>query len=181
MGRVGGSLRSAKGLCFLAIDPTLTYARAMLALQSLSALPIKHAGKRIWRRYRAVPRRWRWPFSVVLGLFLIVILSNVLFQSNTRSELFEFRLTPGTEDSITKFVNPGQNATVSWSLIESRDGQPQIEATVDGPGLRRDDVHTGLNGSISFKGGFSRERYGFFMRNISHSASGVWRITWSLR
>ena len=153
----------------------------MPAPGSISGAPIKQAGKRVWRRYRAVPRRWRWPLSFLLGLFLLVILSNVLFESTTRSELFEFRLAPGAEDSVTKFVNPGQNATVSWALIESDDGQPQIEAAADGPGLRRDDVRTGLNGSISFKGGFSREEYGFFMRNTSETASGVWRITWSLR
>lgn len=153
----------------------------MPALTSISGASIKQAGRRVWRGYRAVPRRWRWPFSFLLGLLLVVILSNVLFESNTRSELFAFRLAPGAEDSVTKFVNPGQNATVSWALIESEDGQPRIEAAADGPGLRRDDVRTGLEGSISFKGGFSREEYGFFMRNVSQTASGVWRITWSLR
>ncbi len=153
----------------------------MPALASISGASIKQAAKDTWRRYRAVPRRWRWPLSFLLGLFLLVLASNLLFESTTRSELFEFHLAPGTEDSVTKFVNPGQNATVSWTLLESENGQPRIEAAADGPGVRRDDVRTALEGSISFKGGFSREEYGFFMRNTSETASGVWRVTWSLR
>ena len=166
---------------FLATQPALAYARPMSVFVPPKAVPIRQATKRAWRRYRAVPRRWRWPLTFLAAFFLVIIFSNLLFGNSSSSELLEFRLEPGGEASAVRDIDPGHNSVVFWTLIDSSNGQPQIEAAVAGPGLRDDEVHSGVEGSISFKGGFTRSEFAFFMRNTSDTASGIWRITWSVR
>lgn len=146
---------------------------------------LRHALRRhavhLWRRYRAVPGRYRWPTTLVLGLFLVVILANVIFGASSRSVTREFRIGPGDQQDTRIFVDAGRNSTVVWELT-ARDGpaQPTIEAVVTGPDFVSD-VATSLDGRIDFKGDFTRSPYTFTMRNLSPDTTGEWRIVWTVR
>ncbi len=141
---------------------------------------LQRARRRTWARYLSIPGRLRWPLTLVIGFFLVIILANLIFGSSGRTVAREFRLEPGEEQATSVQVGPGRNSDVRWEFVRFSGTEPEIEAVVTGPAFRSD-LSTDPEGQIDFKGGFSRGEYTFTMRNLSDEASGVWLIEWTVR
>jgi len=141
---------------------------------------LQRTRRRSWTRYTSIRGRYRWPATLVLGFFLLIIFANLTFGSVGETVAREFRLGPGEEQSTSVQVDSGRNSDVRWEFVHFSGAEPEVEAIVTGPAFRSE-VSTNPEGRISFKGGFSRGEYTFTMRNISEQASGVWLIEWTLR